>query len=230
MGRSWHRALSGGILAFDYADVSGSATTTIVVNVDGAQHEFTSGHLELGRVFLDNFGLDSYSEEFDFAGGLLRMAVRNRADSTYRSSADVVVATWQASKYSVTTFAYRRSVTDVLKMFQRLDLRETAFGATMHLKPGSRVSVARPAEVTKDIPGIGPIECLQLTRETAGRLPAWEGTRVRGGEIFKDAHGNGAPYYVYVTDSVLGTLLPRPDFSERNVLELLGGLRLDWIL
>ncbi|MDP8960128.1 MAG: hypothetical protein M3N32_00615 [Actinomycetota bacterium] len=228
MGRDWHRALSGGLLAFDYADTSGAATANLVVNLDGTQREFTSGHVELGQAFLENFGMKSYSEEFDFAGGQLRMAGRRLVDATYKSSADVVVATWQASRYSVSTFAYHSSVNDVLTLFQQLDVHETEFGPTVSPKRGSRLTVARPAEVTKDIPGIGPIECVELSRETARHLPAWKGTRVHGGEVFKDEHVTGDAYYVFVTDTVVGVLLPSPDVTDAEALELLDGLSLEW--
>lgn len=230
MGRSWHQALIGGLLAFDYRDASGAATASVVMTIDGAQSEFTSGHQELGRAFLDNFGIKSYSEEFELAGGQLLIAGRRLLDSTYESSADVVVATWQTSQYSVTTFAYHRSISDVLKMFQHLHLDVTEFGVTMNPKQDSGVTVSRPPEVTKDIPGIGPIECVQLTHDSSPWVPPWEGTRVRGGEIFRDEHGNGAPYYVYVTETVIGMLLPRPDITDRDVLELLDRVLLEWIM
>lgn len=229
MGRDWHRALSGGLLAFDYAGTSGAATAHMVVNIGGTQREFTSGHVELGRALLENFGMNAYSEEFDLAGGQLRMAGRRLVGSSYKAAADVVVATWQASQYSVSTYAYHSSIDDVLTVFQHLDLHETEFGPTINLKPGSRLTLARPAEVTKDVPGIGPIECVELTRETSQLLPGWQGTRVHGGEVFKDEHVSGDPYYVYVTETVVGVLLPSPDITDGEALELLDGLALEWI-
>ncbi len=228
MGRSWHQALIGGLLAFDYVDISGPVTASAVMTVDGSQHEFTSGHAELGQVFLSNFGLESYSEEFDMAGGQLRIAGQRLIDPTYKSSAHVVVATWQASQYSVTTFAYHKSIGDVLRMFQRFHLDVTDFGITMTPRQGMGVALSRPPEVTKDIPGIGPIECVQLTKDSSGWVPPWEGTRVHGGELFKDKHGRGVPYYVYVTETAVGVLLPRTDITDSEVLELFDGVLLEW--
>ncbi|MFN2556493.1 MAG: hypothetical protein ABR592_06385 [Nitriliruptorales bacterium] len=228
MGRSWHQALVGGLLGFEHADITGPATASVALSIAGSLHEFTSGHVELGEAFLANFGIESYSEEFELGGGQLRMAGRRLLDPSYKSTADVVVATWQAAQYSLTTFTYHKSIGETLTMFQQLHLDVTEFGVKMTPKQGAGVTLSRPAEVTKDITGIGPLECAQLTRNSGGWLPPWEGTRVQGGEVFKDEHGNGAPYYVYVTQTVVGVLLPRPDITDGEVLDLLDGLVLEW--
>lgn len=202
-----HRTLDGRSVHLSGPwDLTLPYTSVAKIALDGRLHEFTTSDINSARAWAHDLGVRTFSEEFALQGGRLRLARTSAADSQTGVDDQVLICLWEGRSHALYTHLYHATATDAVGVFNALTLTEHADGISV--SPGRNAAFAEPAELVKEVPGLGLLEITALTKQTARRLPAWSGARIAGGELFQDTLEDQGIFFLLSTGSALVTVLP----------------------
>jgi hypothetical protein len=218
-----HRTLDGKRIHLSgELDLSRPAASVARISLDGRLHEITSGEHGAAHAWADDLGVTGFDDEFAVQGGRLRVGRSTLRDAHAGLREQVLAAVWEGHRHSVFTHLYHARAADAVGFFNALTLTEHAEGVSF--SPRRRAASAEPAELVKEVPGLGLLEITTLTRQTARRLPPWRGARVAGGELFKDTLDDQGTFFLLATASALVTVLPMDESHVRQTPGRLAGL------
>lgn len=205
-----HRGLGGQRVSFSGEfDLTKPSTSVMRVLVGGSIFEFSASDVTFGEIVArELFDIRSLSEKFSLQDGLLRVGQAVRIDPSTSSKETVMAAVWQGREHSVITHLYHSTVSDAVHLFGALEIIEFPDGVALKPKSDSVITSVEQSEVVKEIPGVGLCVVVPFDQQSARRLPAWKGTSVASGELFRDSMGNGGTYFVLVTPTAVVTVLP----------------------
>ena len=190
----------------------------------GRLHEINGGTRDAARSWAADIGVGRFVEEFRIHDGRLRVGRTETADPATGRREPVLAAVWEGRRHAVFTHLYHARPADAVAFFGTLRLAEHEDGVVA--VPRGRARRIEPAELVKEVPGIGLLEVTVLNAQTRRRLPPWPGARVADGELFQDSvEGQGA-YFLLALKSLLVTVLPERD-QARDVPRRLAGLAVE---
>lgn len=199
--------------------------TSVARIADGGRlHEISSGTREDALGWAEDIGLDRFEQEFHLQGGRLRVGRTVTRDPDTGVSDPVLAAVWEGRRHAVFTHLYHGRPADAVAFFGTLRLTEHGDGVTA--VPRGRARRPDPAEMVKEVPGLGLLEITPLTARTRRRLPPWRGASVAGGELFQDTVEGQGPYFLLALRSLLVTVLPEED-PVRETPRRLAGLAVE---
>ncbi|HEY6740152.1 MAG TPA: hypothetical protein VI076_15015 [Actinopolymorphaceae bacterium] len=213
--------LAGGL------DLGQPATSTAELTVHGRLHEFTAGVRTLAEDVARALGIARFDDELDYRGGRFLAATRKTYDAQTRMVENLLIAAWQGELGSLVTRLYDATAADALALFHALALGETTEGVTLAPDETAGARFARPATLTKQVPGIGLLELTVPTREHTSRLPSWQGVTVPAGELFRDTLSDGSPYFVLAGRDTWASLVPLADTDLTALPDVAGRLRIE---
>ncbi|TDC58390.1 hypothetical protein E1281_01750 [Actinomadura sp. KC345] len=217
-----HRSLDGVRVRLSGAQDLGRPCTSVARIADrGRLHEISSGTRADALGWAEEIGLDRFEQEFRIQGGRLRVGRTATRDADTGLSDPVLAAVWEGRRHAVFTHLYHARPADAVAFFGTMRLTEHADGITA--VPRGRARRPDPAEMVKEVPGLGLLEITALTGQTRKRLPSWRGASVAGGELFQDTVEGQGPYFLLALRSLLVTVLPEED-RVREVPQRLAGL------
>jgi hypothetical protein len=215
-----HRSLDGiRVRLSGPHDLSRPYTSVAKIAAAGRLHEISSGTVADARAWADDVGVERFDQEFRIQGGRLRVGRTRTVDHDAGVADPVLIAVWEGRRHAVFTHLYHGRPADAVAFFGTLRLTEHDDG--MVAVPRGRAIRPEPAELVKEVPGLGLLEITALTGQTKRRLPAWQGAKVAGGELFQDTIEGQGPYFLLATKALLVTVLP----EEERVREALGELQ-----
>lgn len=219
-----HRALDGYRfrLSGDH-DLSHPFTSVARFAVDGGLYEMTSGSHEVADGWADDLGFSRFDDEFSVQGGRLRTKAVKTHDERIGLTDHLLAVVWRGAHFSMFIPMYEAKPADAVRFFQTVGVSEHADGLTVSSRNPRRAGIAEPAEVAKEVPGLGLLEITAQTRTTQRRLPAWAGARMPSGELFRDTLDDDTPYFLLATGSAMVTVLPQDD-SDSHVRAIPGKL------
>lgn len=225
-----HRALDGYRfhISGDH-DLTQPFTSVTRFAVDGRIYEFTSGNRHAATGWTDDLGIRRFDDEFSIHGGRLRTASVTHSDRRVGLEDHLLAAVWEGRNCSMFVPMYGAKAADAVRLFNLLRVTEHADGITIASRNPRRAGIAQPADVVKEVPGLGLLEITALTRTTARRLPAWSGARVPAGELFRDLLDDDTTYFLLATSSAMVTVLPHDEEHARTVPGRLGGLKVETV-
>jgi hypothetical protein len=225
-----HRALDG--YRFHISgnlDLSLPFTSVTRYVVDGRLYELTSGDHHAAAAWATDLGIHHFDDEFAVQGGRLRTTRIAHYDERVGLEDHLLAVMWQGRNYSMFIPMYGARAADAVRLFHLLRVTEHADGVTVASRDAKRAGIAEPADVAKEVPGVGLLEITALTRTTARRLPAWSGARVSGGELFRDTLDDDTTYFLLATSSAMVTVLPHETRQAVTVASRVGGLRVETV-
>ncbi len=187
------------------ADLRAIATSAGRFLVDGVVREVTTQPAGFFDVLVAAEGLTP-TEEYQLAGGTLRLARAVHADPVSGTQRTDTTAVWEAQGSSLALTTSDLDTEGVLGVLERLELVPSPEG--LAVLPGAGVSWYDAPQLVKELPGLGLLEITPLSGDTAGSLPSWPGTPVAGGELYGDELAPGVPYVVLVTETARVNVLP----------------------
>jgi hypothetical protein len=225
-----HRALDG--YRFQLSgdlDLTLPFTSVARFAVDGRIYELTSGDHQAASAWAQDLGIRHFDDEFSVQGGRLRTTRVTHYDERVGLEDHLLAVMWQGRNYSMFIPMYSARAADAVHLFQLLRVTEHQDGITVASRNPKRAGIAEPADVAKEIPGVGLLEITALTKTTARRLPAWSGARVAGGELFRDTLDDDTPYFLLATSSAMVTVLPHEARKAGTVANRVGGLHVETV-
>ncbi|GAA2585932.1 hypothetical protein SMC26_45795 [Actinomadura fulvescens] len=223
-----HRSLDGIRVRMSGShDLSRPYTSVARIAVGDRLHEISSGGRADARAWAADLGVRAFDQEFTIHGGVLRVGRTSVADPDTRVADEMLAAVWEGRRHAVFTHLYHARPADAVVFFAGLRLTEHADGVVA-VPRGRRVRRPEPAELVKEVPGVGLLEITALTARTRGRLPKWRGAQVASGELFRDDIDGQGPYFLLATRSLLVTVLP-DDERAPEVPRRLAGLSIEAI-
>jgi hypothetical protein len=218
-----HRTLDGKrIHLAGELDLSRPATSVARIALDGRLHEITSGEHGAAHAWAEDLGVTGFDDEFAVQGGRLRVGHSTLRDAHAGLKETVLAAIWEGHRHAAFTHLYHARAADAVGFFNALTLTEHAEGVSF--TPRRRATLAEPADLVKEVPGLGLLEITTLTRQTARRLPPWPGARVASGELFKDTLEDQGIFFLLATPSALVTVLPADGHRIKELPGRLAGL------
>ncbi|WP_242906394.1 hypothetical protein [Actinomadura terrae] len=210
-----HRSLDGvRIRIAGPHDLRRPSTSVARVADGGRLHEISSGTRAGALAWAEDVGVERFEQEFRLQGGRLRVGRARSRDAATGVADPMLAAVWEGRRHAVFTHLYHARPADAVAFFDTLRLTEHEDGVTAETR--GRARRTEPAELVKEVPGVGLLEITALTRRTRGRLPSWRGAPVAGGELFRDTVEGQGPYFLLALRSLLVTVLP----EEEHVREV----------
>ncbi|MFI0350470.1 hypothetical protein [Actinomadura sp. 9N407] len=220
-----HRSLDGTRVRFRGAYELDRPTTSVARIADGGRlHEISSGTKADARAWAEDIGVERFHQEYRIQGGRLRIGRTSARDPETRVADPVLAAVWEGRRHAVFTHLYHGVPADAIEFFGTLRLTEHDDGVTA--QPRGRAARPDPADLVKEVPGLGLLEITALNGRTRRRLPPWRGAQVAGGELFQDTVEGQGPYFLLATRALLVTVLPEED-RVREVPGRLAGLAVE---
>lgn len=222
-----HRALDG--YRFQLSgdlDLSLPFTSVARYAVDGGLYELNSGEHAVAKGWAGDLGVHRFDDEFSLRNGRLRTAHVTDYDKRSGLEDRLLAVVWEGRNFSMFIPMYNAKPADAVHVFQLLAVTEHSDGLTVAPTNPKRAGIAEPAELAKEVPGLGLLEMTALTKTTARRLPAWSGARLPHGELFRDTLEDDSTYFLLATPSAMVTVLPH-DGETAKVPARLGGLRVE---
>ncbi|WP_067803583.1 hypothetical protein [Actinomadura formosensis] len=205
-----HRSLDGVRVRLTGAHDLGRPCTSVArIAENGRLHEISGGTRADALAWAEDIGVDRFEQEFRLQGGRLRVGRTAARDRDTGLSDPVLAAVWEGRRHAVFTHLYHGRPADAVAFFGTMRLTEHEDGITA--VPRGRARRPEPAEMVKEIPGLGLLEITPLTGRTRKRLPSWRGAPVAGGELFQDTVEGQGPYFLLALKSLLVTVLPEED-------------------
>lgn len=225
-----HRALDGyRFLISGDLDLTQPYTSVARYAVGGRIHEFTSGDRRAATAWTDDLGIRHFDDEFSVHGGRLRTARVTNYDKRVGLEDHLLAVVWEGRDFSMFIPMYGATATDAVRIFRLFDLTEHADGLTVATRDPRRAGIAEPADVVKEVPGLGLLEITALTKTTARRLPAWSGARLPAGELFRDTLDDDTTYFLLTTPSAMVTVLPHDESQVPDVPGRLGRITVETV-
>lgn len=222
-----HRSLDGVRVRLAGAHDLGRPCTSVArIAENGRLHEISGGTRADALAWAEDIGVDRFEQEFHLQGGRLRVGRTAARDRDTGLSDPVLAAVWEGRRHAVFTHLYHGRPADAVAFFGTMRLTEHEDGITA--VPRGRARRPEPAEMVKEIPGLGLLEITPLTGQTRKRLPSWRGAPVAGGELFQDTVEGQGPYFLLALKSLLVTVLPEED-RVREIPRRLAGLAVEVI-
>ncbi|QXJ20679.1 hypothetical protein AGRA3207_001434 [Actinomadura graeca] len=205
-----HRSLDGVRVRIAGPHDLGRPCTSVARVADGGRlHEISSGTRADALAWAGEVGVARFEEEFRIQGGRLRVGRARSRDIDTGVSDPMLAAVWEGRRHAIFTHLYHGRPADAVAFFGTLRLTEHDDGITADTR--GRARRPEPAEMVKEVPGLGLLEITPLTGQTRKRLPSWRGASVAGGELFQDTIEGQGPYFLLALRSLLVTVLPEED-------------------
>jgi hypothetical protein len=223
-----HRALDG--YRFQISgdlDLTQPFTSVARFAVDGRLYELTSGDHNAAAGWTDDLRVRRFDDEFSVQRGRLRTVRVTDHDARIGLEDHLLAVVWEGRKFSMFVPMYNARPADAVRLFQVLGMTEHEDGITVASRNPKRAGIAEPADVAKEVPGLGLLEITALTKTTARRLPEWSGARLPHGELFRDTLDDDSTYFLFATPSAMVTVLPHGSAAE--VPGRLGGLKVETV-
>jgi hypothetical protein len=223
-----HRALDG--YRFQISgdlDLTQPFTSVARFAVDGRLYELTSGDHNAATGWTDDLRVQRFDDEFSVQRGRLRTVMVTDHDARIGLEDNLLAVVWEGRKFSMFVPMYNARPADAVRLFQVLTMTEHEDGITVASRNPKRAGIAEPADVAKEVPGLGLLEITALTKTTARRLPQWSGARLPHGELFRDTLDDDSTYFMLATPSAMVTVLPHGSAAE--VPGRLGGLKVETV-
>ncbi len=196
--------------------------------VDGRLYELTAGEHGAATGWLKDLGVRDFDDELSVQGGRLRTVKVVDHDQRIGLKDELLAVVWQGRKFSMFIPMYNAVAADAVRLFELLAVSEHEDGLTVASLNAKRAGIAEPADIAKEIPGVGLLEITALTKTTARRLPNWSGARLPHGELFRDTLDDLSTYFLLATPSAMVTVLPH-DGQAAQVPGRLGGLKIETV-
>ncbi|TYK46140.1 hypothetical protein [Actinomadura decatromicini] len=223
--RVTHRSLDGvRVRLAGPHDLDRPCTSVARIADRGRLHEISSGTRADALSWADDIGVERFDEEFRIQDGRLRVGRTETRDPDTGQREPVLAAVWEGRRHAVFTHLYHARPADAVAFFGTLRLTEHDDGIVA--VPRGRARRPDPAELVKEVPGLGLLEITALTTGTRRRLPPWRGASVAGGELFRDTVEGQGPYFLLALKALLVTVLPEED-RVRDVPRRLAGLAVE---
>jgi hypothetical protein len=220
-----HRSLDGVRVRLTGVHDLGRPCTSVARIADrGRLHEISSGTRADALAWAEDIGVARFEQEFRIQGGRLRVGRTATRDGDTGTSDPVLAAVWEGRRHAVFTHLYHGRPADAVAFFDTVRLTEHEDGITA--VPRGRARRPEPAEMVKEVPGLGLLEITALNTRTRKRLPSWRGASIAGGELFQDTVEGQGPYFLLALKSLLVTVLPEED-RVREVPRRLAGLAVE---
>ncbi len=205
-----HRSLDGTRVRLTGThDLRRPWTSVARVAVGPRLHEISSGAREDARAWAEDIGVERFTQEFRVQGGRLRVGETATRDPDTGLREPLLAAVWEGRRHAVFTHLYHGRPADAVALFQTVRVTEHDDGIVA--APHGRAVSPDPAELVKEVPGLGLLEIRALTARTKRVLPPWRGASVAGGELFRDTVEGQGPYFLLALRSLLVTVLPEED-------------------
>jgi hypothetical protein len=224
-----HRALDG--YRFQLSgdlDFSRPFTSVARYAVDGRLLELTSGDHDAAKGWTGDLGIRRFDDEFTLRNGRLRTARVSDYDKRVGLEDRLLAVVWEGRDFSLFIPMYNAKPADAVHTFQLLGVTEHDDGLTVAPVNPRRAGIAEPAEMAKEVPGLGLLEMTALTKTTARRLPGWSGAKLPHGELFRDTLDDDTTYFVFASPTAMVTVLPH-DGETAGVPAKLGGLKVETV-
>jgi hypothetical protein len=224
-----HRALDG--YRFQISgelDLTQPFTSVGRYAVDGGLYELTSGEHSAVNGWTSDLGVRRFDDEFSTQNGRLRTARVTDYDKRVGLEDRLLAVVWQGRRFSVFIPMYNAKPADAVRVFQLLGVTEHDDGLTVASRNPKRAGIAEPAEMVKEVPGLGLLQMTALNKTTARRLPSWSGARLPHGELFRDTLDDESTYFVLATPSAMVTVLPH-DGEASKVPGRIGALKVETV-
>jgi hypothetical protein len=224
-----HRSLDG--YRFQISgnlDLSQPFTSVARFAVDGGLYELTSGDHGAAAGWTGDLGVKHFQDEFSVQRGRLRTTRVVDHDARINLKDELLAVVWEGRKFSMFIPMYNAKPADAVRLFQVLGVTEHDDGITVASRNPKRAGIAEPADVAKEVPGVGLLEITALNKTTARRLPQWSGARLPHGELFRDTLEDDSTYFLLATPSAMVTVLPH-DGSTADVPARLGALKVETV-
>jgi hypothetical protein len=224
-----HRALDG--YRFQLSgnlDLTRPFTSVARYAVDGSLYELTSGEHGAATGWISDLGVRRFDDEFSVQNGRLRTVRVTDYDERAGLEDRMLAVVWQGRRFSVFIPMYNAKAADAVRVFQLLGVTEHDDGLTVASRNPKRAGIAEPADVAKEVPGLGLLEMTALTKTTARRLPSWPGARLPHGELFRDTLDDDSTYFLFATPSAMVTVLPH-EGETAGVPGRIGGLKVETV-
>lgn len=224
-----HRALDGYRFQISgKVDLSRPFTSVARYAVDGGLYELTSGEHDAAKGWTGDLGIQRFDDEFSLRNGRLRTARVTDYDKRSGLEDQLLAVVWEGRNFSMFIPMYNAKPADAVHVFQLLGVTEHDDGLTVAPTNPKRAGIAEPAELAKEVPGIGLLEMTALTKTTARRLPSWSGAKLPHGELFRDTLDDDSAYFLLATPSAIVTVLPH-DGETAGVPARIGDLKVETV-
>jgi hypothetical protein len=224
-----HRALDGYRFQISGGlDLGRPFTSVAKYAVDGGLYELTSGEHDAAKGWTADLGIGRFDDEFALTNGRLRTARVTDYDRRAGLEDQLLAVVWEGRRFSLFIPMYNAKPADAVHVFQLLGVSEHDDGLTVASRNPKRAGIAEPAEVAKEVPGLGLLEMTALTKTTARRLPGWSGAKLPHGELFRDTLDDDSTYFVLATPSAMVTVLPH-DGETAGVPARIGDLKVETV-
>lgn len=207
------------------ADLGAVATSAGRYSVDGIVREVTTQPAGFFPVLAQAEGLEP-TEEYQYRGGTLHLGRSVHADPVSGTQRVDTTGVWDNAGGSLAITTSDLTTDGLLALLDRFDLRPSPEG--LAVLPANGLSWYDAPQLVKELPGLGLLEIVPLSNDTAGALPSWAGTEVAGGELYRDELAPGVPYLVLVTESARVNVLPDEaavDAATRGA----SSLQVEWV-
>lgn len=187
------------------------ATSHVVLRVDGHDREITTGPLGTARAILHQVPLiERIDESYQMGDGTLYIGSKVEAAVGKRVLARTAAGAWEGEAFSVYAFAAGPGVDNrsIVELFGALRIIETSAGVSVSVRAGHGGEVVEEPSVTVEQPELGLLEMTRMTWRKQRGLPRWNGTRARGGELFRDRLADNVEYLRLVNQTSYSTILP----------------------
>jgi hypothetical protein len=187
--RATHVAIDGSTVTIEATAFNPDfhASSVGVYAINGRWQEFTTSYRDFGAAVAADLGL-SLNESYTLQGGRLRLgttSVHFPDMGKGVSQTDLLhLAVWEGRRFSVHTHLYNGKAHDLIDVFDRFEVLEDADGIRLRPRDPEHTKFSREPSLLREVPNIGVLQVRPMTPQIARTVPTWQGTAVRGGELF----------------------------------------------
>jgi hypothetical protein len=210
--------------------LDGLFTSILVAQFASGEFEFTAGSRDLGMKIAANPRLHlgmTMNEEYSWqGGGRLRLGVGGQlvgGDGAWYGD-PARLAVWEGEAFSISTHTHGRTSAELIAAFGSFDIEEGERGVCLKRK-STGVTISE-VSLVKDVPWLGLVEVMALTRETAKQVPSYRGSYVKGGELWK---GPEDEYFLLAGPGTVSVIAPHAGIPKAKLEDGLSNLSCEWI-
>jgi hypothetical protein len=201
------------------------------LKVGASLRQFQCASRAFARNWALDFGFGSFTEEYDYEGGSLGFC-SGEFDYPQGERRVVRAGIWTGESYSLFTFMYGGRSSDLVDVFEAIDLDESPDGVTITPRDGTSLALSdagfQVPRMLKNFTSVASVESRKLTAFITSTLPTETGMPVEGGELFQLEHEDGRYLLVLVGESAYTRIIPRRGALESDVMALAGSLAIEW--